>query len=217
MCNQSAIRDRTNVLNQHCSRLVRLVSSTSGTTKVVKYSPSTATDGYEIVNSVHKPTMPALGFGTWGCNHFSHDILARSVDDALRIGYRHLDCARVYENEKEIGAVIKDHLDKGTCSREELFITSKLFNHEHAPPMDAPQRALESTLKDLGVDYVDSFLIHWPFRNKPGTTDPPPVPFDKSQYFTTFKALHDLEAQGTHCIISLKFQSNLLNADERKR
>lgn len=117
--------------------------------------------------------------------------------------------------------MIKDHLDKGTCSREELFITSKLFNHEHAPPMDAPQRALESTLKDLGVDYVDSFLIHWPFRNKPGTTDPPPVPFDKTQYFTTFKALHDLEAQGTHCIISLKFQNllnaNLLNADERKR
>lgn len=165
----------------------------SSAKEVIYVNPSSALDGYEIVNSRHKPTIPALGFGTWGCEHFSADILARSVDQALNIGFRHLDCARVYNNEKEIGAVIQDHLTNGSLKREELFITSKLYNNEHAPPDGAPLRALETTLKDLNLDYVDAFLIHWPFRNSKHL---PPLPFDMEKYFFTYKLLHELNVQG---------------------
>eukprot|EP01083_Nonionella_stella_P089501 249722_1 len=153
-------------------------------------NPSNASEGYEIVNSIEKPVMPAFGFGTWGVNHFSNEVLAQSVDCALRLGYKHLDCARVYANEVELGEIIHDHLDKGTLSRSELFVTSKLFNNEH----DEPGRALELTLKDLQLDYVDCFLIHWPFRNMPNTTDP--EPFNINQFFDSYKLLHELMVQG---------------------
>ena len=161
--------------------------------EIIYVNPGHAQDGYEIVNSRKKPSMPALGFGTWGCEKFSAELLARSVDTALKIGYRHLDCARVYANEKEIGNVIKDHLENGTFTRDELFITTKLFNNEHAPPDGAPLRALETSLKDLNLDYIDGYLIHWPFRNSIYT---PPVPFNIDQYFFTYKLMHELNLQG---------------------
>ena len=124
------------------------------------YSPSNAQDGHVLKNSRTKITMPAFGFGTWGCEHFDHDTIAKAVSHALKVGYRHFDCARVYANEKEIGQVFKDAISNGICKREELFITSKLFNNEHAPPDGAPQHALEDSLKNLELDYLDSFLIH---------------------------------------------------------
>ena len=160
---------------------------------MIYVNPTNPLDGYEIVNSKKKPAMPCLGFGTWGADHFNNELIAQSVDHALRIGYRHLDCARVHANEKQIGAVIQDHLEKGTCSREELFVTSKLFNNEHAPPDGAPLRALETTLKDLKIDYLDCFLIHWPFRN---SIHHPPLPFNAETLFFTFKLLRELEVQG---------------------
>ena len=162
--------------------------------EVIYVNPRHAQDGYEIVNtSRRKPTIPALGFGTWGADHFSPELLAQSVDHALKIGYRHLDCARVYANEKEIGMVIQDHLRNGTFTRDELFVTSKLFNNEHAPPDGAPLRALQTTLKNLQLDYVDSFLIHWPFRN---SIHHPPLPFDPELYFFTYKLLYEFNLQG---------------------
>eukprot|EP00484_Ammonia_sp_Unknown_P011539 CAMPEP_0197056546 /NCGR_PEP_ID=MMETSP1384-20130603/86839_1 /TAXON_ID=29189 /ORGANISM="Ammonia sp." /LENGTH=379 /DNA_ID=CAMNT_0042490605 /DNA_START=26 /DNA_END=1165 /DNA_ORIENTATION=- len=161
--------------------------------EIIYVNPTNALDGYEIVNSRFKPSIPALGFGTWGCDHFSAEHIAQSVDTALKIGYRHIDCARVYANEKEIGAVLSDHLSSGAVRREDLFITSKLFNNEHAPPDGAPLRALETTLKDLNLDYVDAFLIHWPFRNSKHT---PPLPFNLETWFFTYKLLHELNLQG---------------------
>ena len=70
------------------------------TSDVIYVNPSHPSDAYDIVNSKHKPCIPALGFGTWGNDHYSHETMAQAVDYALSIGYRHLDCARVWDNEK---------------------------------------------------------------------------------------------------------------------
>eukprot|EP01083_Nonionella_stella_P099655 280194_1 len=161
--------------------------------EVIYVNPTNHLDGYELVHAKQKPSIPALGFGTWGADHFSSELLAKSVDSALSVGYRHLDCARVYANEKEIGAVISNHLSNDTFERHELFVTSKLFNNEHAPPDGAPLRALETTLKNLNLDYLDCFLIHWPFRNSIHT---PPLPFNMDQWFFTYKLMHELMLQG---------------------
>eukprot|EP01083_Nonionella_stella_P035559 97019_1 len=146
---------------------------------------------FEITNSLAKPSIPALGFGTWGVNHFSNDIMAQSVDIALKMGYTHLDCARVYGNEVEIGHVIADNLRNGTIKREDLFVTSKVFNHE----WDKASEALESSLKDLQLDYVDAFLIHWPFQNFPNMTEPKKA-YDIEPLYATHKALYELEVPG---------------------
>ena len=117
--------------------------------------------------------------------------MAKSVDIALKMGYRHLDCARVYGNEKEIGEVIADNLKDGTVKREELWITSKFFNQE----WDSISDALEGTLKDLQIDYVDAFLIHWPIQNTPNMTTPP-KPYNLEELFTAHQRLYEQEVAG---------------------
>jgi len=159
----------------------------AATTTTAKSQPI----NYEVRHSVSKPAIPALGFGTWGVDNFSHDVMAKSVDVALKTGYRHLDCARVYGNEKEIGAVIADNLKNGTVKREELFVTSKVFNHEWAT---APQ-ALESSLKDLQLDYVDAFLIHWPFQNTPNMAGPR-IAYQIEPLYATHQTLNAMQVKG---------------------
>merc|ERR1719362_1923401 len=105
------------------NRLSRTLSAGTRRCSSAQSKPSPA--AHTITHSIAQPAMPALGFGTWGVDNFSHDVMAQSVDTALKMGYRHLDCARVYGNEKEIGAVIADNLRSGTIKREDLFVTSK--------------------------------------------------------------------------------------------
>lgn len=78
------------------------------------------------------------------------------METALRYGYRHIDCAAIYRNETEVGEGIK----KSGVRREEIFITSKLWNTAHEP--DDVESALNKTLADLGTEYVDLYLMHWP-------------------------------------------------------
>ena len=101
--------------------------------------------------------MPVIGLGTWQA---PAGQVGAAVKAALEGGYRHIDCAAIYGNEAEIGAVFAEAFSSGLVKREDLFVTSKLWNSEHAPEHVRP--ALEVTLKELRLDYLDLYLIHWP-------------------------------------------------------
>ena len=104
-----------------------------------------------------KKTQASIGLGLW---KIANDQCADTVYSAIKLGYRHLDSACDYGNEIEVGQGIAQALADGLCSREDLTITSKLWNTYHAPEHVKP--ALEKILSDLGLDYLDSFLIHFP-------------------------------------------------------
>lgn len=105
--------------------------------------------------------MPSVGLGTWKA---PVGVVATAVEDALKAGYRHLDCACDYGNEKEVGAGIAAAISGGVCTREEIFVTSKLWCTYHRGENVKP--ACERTLSDLGLAYVDLYLIHFPISLK---------------------------------------------------
>ena len=100
-------------------------------------------------------TIPQLGFGVF---KIQPENTAKAVGVALDVGYRHIDTAEMYGNEKEVGQAVR----ASGLARSEVFVTSKLNNGFHRP--DDARAAFAGTLADLGLDYVDLFLIHWPLR-----------------------------------------------------
>lgn len=105
--------------------------------------------------------MPVVGLGLW---KIASDAAPAVVREAIRLGYRHLDAACDYGNEAEVGVGVRNALAEGICGREDLWITSKLWNTYHAPEHVRP--AIERSLKDLGVGYLDLFLVHFPIAQR---------------------------------------------------
>ncbi|OBB91759.1 aldo/keto reductase [Mycobacterium sp. 852002-30065_SCH5024008] len=112
--------------------------------------------------------IPALGFGT----SLSDNTKTRdAVKTAVELGFRHLDAAERYRNEAEVGAALKELFAQRTVRREELFVTTKLWNNNHRP--ERVRAALQASLNRLGLDAVDLYLVHTPFAFKPGDDQDP--------------------------------------------
>lgn len=112
-------------------------------------------DCFELSNGVK---IPCVGFGTWQSEDGQQAYDA--VMWALKAGYRHIDTAAAYGNEESVGKAINDFIKKGGVKREELFITTKLWNDDHG--YEEAKKAIDLSLKKLGLDYLDLYLIHWP-------------------------------------------------------
>jgi alcohol dehydrogenase (NADP+) len=112
--------------------------------------------------------IPALGFGTLIPDS---SVTISATKDALQAGFRHFDCAERYRNEREVGEVLNAALAAGTVAREDIFVTTKLWNTNHRPERVGP--ALEGSLDRLGLDYIDLYLMHTPFAFAPGDDQDP--------------------------------------------
>jgi diketogulonate reductase-like aldo/keto reductase len=144
--------------------------------------------------------IPVVGLGTFGSDHVSGDAIAAGVRDAIAAGYRHIDCASVYGNENKIGPVLREVLDSGLVKREELWITSKVWNDMHGD--GDVLLSCARTLKDLKLDYLDLYLVHWPFPNfhPPGCTvearSKDAKPYIHESYMKTWRQMERLVDAG---------------------
>ncbi|MGO9242581.1 MAG: aldo/keto reductase [Bryobacteraceae bacterium] len=137
--------------------------------------------------------MPAIGLGTFGSDHVSADQVGAAVMGAAEVGYRHFDCASVYGNERHVGAALAAVM-RGGVRREELWIVSKVWNDKHGDV----EGSCRQTLADLGLDYLDAYLVHWPFPNfhPPGCSvesrSPDAKPYIHEDFMRTWRQMEKL-------------------------
>ncbi len=144
--------------------------------------------------------IPVIGLGTFGSDTYSNDEVAQAVKFAIKNGYRHIDCASVYGNEKEIGRALSDLIADNTIKREDLWITSKVWNDMHGDREVIA--SCKQSLKDLQLDYLDLYLVHWPFPNyhAPGcdvsSRNPDSKPYLHEDYMKVWKQMEQLVKMG---------------------
>ena len=164
----------------------------------------TASDGIDPASVPHKvlpsgAKIPVVGLGTFGSDHVTGQQIADAVCDAATLGYRHFDCASVYGNEDLIGHSLQK-IQRGGVKREELWITSKLWNDKHAEK-DVIS-SCEKSLRDLQLDYLDLYLIHWPFPNyhppgcAPDYHNPDARPYIHENFMKTWRQMELLVESG---------------------
>jgi alcohol dehydrogenase (NADP+) len=138
--------------------------------------------------------IPCIGLGTFGSDTVSAEAVAATVGKAIRAGYRHIDCASVYGNEKNIGVVFEELVKSGDCRREDLWITSKVWNDMH----DRVEDSCRQSLKDLRLPYLDLYLVHWPFPNfhpphcDVSSRSPNARPYIHDNYMKTWRQMEEL-------------------------
>ncbi|MCQ2437860.1 MAG: aldo/keto reductase [Clostridia bacterium] len=144
-------------------------------------------------------TMPAIGLGTFGSDHVAADDVATVVGQALRLGYRYIDCAACYGNEPEVGRELRRAMDEG-LPRSEMFILSKVWNDMHTP--EKLIAACKKSIADLGVEYLDGYLIHWPFPNYHAphcdvdARNPESRPYIHEEFMACWRAMEQLVDEG---------------------
>ena len=140
-------------------------------------------------------TMPAVGPGTFGSDHVAPRQIAAAVKSAAALGYRHYDCASVYGNEGEVGASFEEII-RGGIKRDDLWVTSKLWNDMHGE--NDVIASCRKSIADLRLDYLDLFLVHWPFPNfhPPGcdvtARSPDAKPYIHENYMKTWRKMEKL-------------------------
>jgi alcohol dehydrogenase (NADP+) len=141
--------------------------------------------------------IPALGLGTFGSDNYSGEEVAQAVIGAAEVGYRHFDCASVYGNEHLVGESLQTIISAGV-GREDLWITSKVWNDMHRHLADS----CEKSLRDLRLDYLDLYLVHWPFPNfhakgvDASARDPHAKPYIHENYLETWAQMERLVERG---------------------
>lgn len=139
--------------------------------------------------------IPAIGLGTFGSDHAPAQQVADAVKGAAAVGYRHFDCASVYGNEAAIGGALAEVM-AGGVKRQELWVTSKLWNDKHAE--EDVIASCRQSLADLRLDYLDLYLVHWPFPNfhPPGcdvtSRSANARPYIHSEYMKTWRKMEEI-------------------------
>lgn len=167
------------------------------------------TEGCPVITLSSGMKMPVFALGTWKSPAGS-GLTQKAVEAAIRAGYRNIDAANDYNNEHEVGAAIAKCIKEGIVTREELFVQAKLWNTNHRPEHVIGD--LDQTLKDLALDYVDSYVIHWPQAcpssgkfcatratgaNAGHYSKNPMFPIDDDGYFCADKESHYIETWKT--------------------
>jgi diketogulonate reductase-like aldo/keto reductase len=143
--------------------------------------------------------IPAIGLGTFGSDHVTAEQVAAAVLGAASVGYRHFDCASIYGNESLVGEAFAKIL-AGGVPRSSLWINSKVWNDAHAP--EAVAASCRKSLQDLRLDYLDLYLVHWPFPNfhPPGCSvesrSPDAQPYIHEKFMETWGAMEKLQEEG---------------------
>ena len=206
------------------------MSTTNVRFEQVCFDPGIAPIAPETVHKLKLASgvmMPAAAFGTFHSD-WAQAYMKDATVEAIRLGWRHLDTARAYENEDVVGEAIREAIKKGTiASANDLFITGKLWNGHMSPKDVAP--ALDTTLKALGVEKLDLYLNHWPWPNvhKPGCTgnhrNPDAVPYIHEAFLETWGEIVKLKKAGkimdigtsNHTEATMRLLLRDVRADER--